>query len=341
MLQFEEYKVKLNNLKPEIEGLDKALGIEQAKREVEELEIKSSQPGFWDNPEESQKIVSRMGSLKGKVEAYGRMCTLCDDLLTICEMAIEEDDESMLEELETGFKELEETVAEQKLGTLLTGEYDSHNALVSFHAGAGGTEAQDWCAMLYRMYTRWAERHGFTYKIMDYQDGDTAGIKSADILIEGENAYGFLKSEGAELQGAVGNGWKIIGFDNEDHLQVGAFNDTSSLRDAVEFHPALIINGQNLVAGTGLNDQQPRTAIGQAKDGTVLMLVIDGRQFHSFGVSIERCGEIMGEYGAYQASMLDGGSSSVMVYRGREITSPTTLSQNEEGRYLPDAFLVK
>ena len=172
-----------------------ALGIEQAKREVEELEIKSSQPGFWDNPEESQKIVSRMGSLKGKVEAYGRMCTLCDDLLTICEMAIEEDDESMLEELETGFKELEETVAEQKLGTLLTGEYDSHNALVSFHAGAGGTEAQDWCAMLYRMYTRWAERHGFTYKIMDYQDGDTAGIKSADILIEGENAYGFLKSE--------------------------------------------------------------------------------------------------------------------------------------------------
>ena len=195
MLQFEEYKVKLNNLKPEIEGLDKALGIEQAKREVEELEIKSSQPGFWDNPEESQKIVSRMGSLKGKVEAYGRMCTLCDDLLTICEMAIEEDDESMLEELETGFKELEETVAEQKLGTLLTGEYDSHNALVSFHAGAGGTEAQDWCAMLYRMYTRWAERHGFTYKIMDYQDGDTAGIKSADILIEGENAYGFLKGE--------------------------------------------------------------------------------------------------------------------------------------------------
>lgn len=117
MLQFEEYKVKLNNLKPEIEGLDKALGIEQAKREVEELEIKSSQPGFWDNPEESQKIVSRMGSLKGKVEAYGRMCTLCDDLLTICEMAIEEDDESMLEELETGFKELEDTVAEQKLGT--------------------------------------------------------------------------------------------------------------------------------------------------------------------------------------------------------------------------------
>ena len=103
----------------------------------------------------------------------------------------------------------------------------------------------------------------------------------------------------------------------------------------------VVINGENLVAGTGLNEQQPRTAIGQAKDGTVIMMVVDGRQMHSFGISIERCGEIMEQYGAYQASMLDGGSSSVMVYRGREITSPTTLSQNEEGRYLPDAFLVK
>ncbi|MFR4973745.1 MAG: peptide chain release factor 2, partial [Butyricicoccus pullicaecorum] len=95
----------------------------------------------------------------------------------------------------TGFAELEESISRQKLQTLLTGEYDKNNALVSFHAGAGGTEAQDWCSMLYRMYTRWAERHGFTYKIMDYQDGEEAGLKSADILIEGENAYGYLKGE--------------------------------------------------------------------------------------------------------------------------------------------------
>lgn len=120
MLEFEEYKVKLNNLKPELEELYTSLGLEQAKREVEELEIKSSQPGFWDNPEESQKIVSRMGSLKGKVEAYNKMTELCDDLLTICEMAIEENDESMLEELESGYKELEDGIAEQKLRTLLT-----------------------------------------------------------------------------------------------------------------------------------------------------------------------------------------------------------------------------
>ncbi len=170
---------------------------------------------------------------------------------------------------------------------------------------------------------------------------NASGFADFDGNGNGGTVYGFLKSEGEKYQDAVGDGWKIVGFDNEDHLQVGAFNDTSNLRDAVEFHPALIINGENLVKGTGLSEQQPRTAIGQAKDGTVIMLVIDGRQMHSFGVSIERCGEIMEKYGAYQASMLDGGSSSVMVYQGREITSPTTLSQNQEGRYLPDAFLVK
>ena len=115
MLQFEEYKAKLHNLKPDLDDLYQSLGLEKAKREVEELEIKSSQPGFWDNPEESQKIVSRMGSLKGKIEAYNHLHSLCDDLLTICEMAIEENDESMLGELESGYKELEDGIAEQKL----------------------------------------------------------------------------------------------------------------------------------------------------------------------------------------------------------------------------------
>lgn len=195
MLQFEEYKVKLNNMKPLLEELRGNLNLEQAKREVEELEMKSSQPGFWDNPEESQKVVSKMGALKGKIESFHELYTNWEDLITLCEMAIEENDESMLEELETGFEHVEEEMEKQKMSTLLTGEYDRNNALVSFHAGAGGTEAQDWCSMLYRMYTRWAERHGFTYKIMDYQDGEEAGLKSADIIIEGENAYGFLKGE--------------------------------------------------------------------------------------------------------------------------------------------------
>lgn len=195
MLEFEEYKVKLAGLAPELEKLRGSLGLEQAGREVEELEMKSAQPGFWDDPEASQKVVSRMGALKGKIEAYTKLCTQHEDLLALCEMALEENDDSMLEELTEGYRELEEGLETQRLSTLLTGEYDKNNALMSFHAGAGGTEAQDWCEMLYRMYTRWAERHGFSYKILDYQDGDEAGLKSADILIEGENAYGFLKGE--------------------------------------------------------------------------------------------------------------------------------------------------
>lgn len=195
MLQFEEYKVKLTNMEPALEELRGNLNLEQAAREVDELEMKSAQPGFWDKPEESQKVVSRMGALKGKIEGYNNLHSQWEDLLTLCEMAIEENDESMLEELETGYAHVEEEMEKQKMSTLLTGEYDRNNALVSFHAGAGGTEAQDWCSMLYRMYTRWAERHGFTYKIMDYQDGEEAGLKSADIIIEGENAYGFLKGE--------------------------------------------------------------------------------------------------------------------------------------------------
>lgn len=164
----------------------------------------------------------------------------------------------------------------------------------------------------------------------DYEGNGTGGLP-----------YGFLKSEGEKLQSAVGGDWKIIGFDEKNHLQIGAFEDTSHLRDGVEFHPAIILNGENLIAGTGLEDVQPRTAIGQTKDGTVLMLVVDGRKSYSLGASYEKCAELMEQYGAYQAAMLDGGSSSVMVYDGREITSPTTLSQNVEGRTLPDAFLIK
>ncbi|NCB29002.1 MAG: PCRF domain-containing protein, partial [Clostridia bacterium] len=144
MLEFEEYKVKLTGLTPELEKLRGSLGLEQAGREVEELEMKSAQPGFWDDPEASQKVVSRMGALKGKIEAYTKLCTQHEDLLALCEMALEENDDSMLEELTEGYRELEEGLETQRLSTLLTGEYDKNNALMSFHAGAGGTEAQDW-----------------------------------------------------------------------------------------------------------------------------------------------------------------------------------------------------
>ena len=195
LIEFEEYKQKLNNLEPDIDELERAYDLEHAAEEVEELENRASEPGFWDDMEKSQKILQRTKALKDKIEGFHNLKTQWEDLLTLCDLAIEAEDESMLEELESGFAELTDDLDRRKLATLLLGDYDSNNAILSFHAGAGGTEAQDWCEMLYRMYTRWAERHGFTYQILDYLEGDDAGLKSASILIQGENAYGFLKSE--------------------------------------------------------------------------------------------------------------------------------------------------
>ena len=195
MLQFDEYKVKLNNLRPELDELDQALGLEAAVREAEMLESESASEGFWDNLEKAQKVQQRVKHLRAKIDGQHRRKTQWDDLMTLCELGNEAEDESLVPEVEEGFAKLELEIEEAKLSTLLTGEYDASNAILTFHAGAGGTEAQDWAQMLYRMYTRWAERHGYTYKILDYLDGDEAGIKSATIMIEGENAYGYLKSE--------------------------------------------------------------------------------------------------------------------------------------------------
>ena len=195
LIEFEEYRQKLHDLKPAIEDLGQAYDLEHAAEEVEELENRASEPGFWDDMEKSQKILQRTKALKDKIEGYHTLCSQQEDLLTLCDLAIEMDDDSMIDELREGYDALNDELERRKLATLLLGEYDANNAILSFHAGAGGTEAQDWCEMLYRMYTRWAERHGFSYKILDYLEGDDAGLKSASILIEGENAYGFLKSE--------------------------------------------------------------------------------------------------------------------------------------------------
>ncbi len=195
MIEFEEYKGKLNDLKPKLEELRAAFLPQSVLDELERLHAMAEAPGFWDDPARSQKAVMRTKALESKVEKFNTMTSSWDDLMTICEMALEEDDDSMLDELTEGYKHLETAMEEARLETLLRGEYDGNNALVSFQAGAGGTEAQDWCQMLYRMYTRWAEAHGFTYKIMDYLEGDEAGLKSASIMVEGVNAYGFLKSE--------------------------------------------------------------------------------------------------------------------------------------------------
>ena len=195
MLEFEEYKVKLNALKPTLDDLRSALRLEAAEKEIEELEGQSARDGFWNDVENSQRVQKRLKQLKSKTENYASLCSEWDDMYTLCEMALEENDDSMLGELQTDYADFAEKLEETRLSTLLTGEYDANNAILTFHAGAGGTEAQDWTQMLYRMYNMWADRHGYTVKLMDYLDGDEAGIKSATIMIEGENAYGFLKSE--------------------------------------------------------------------------------------------------------------------------------------------------
>ena len=195
MLEFEEYKVKLNGCRPKLEVLRDALHLDAAEKEIEELEAASARDGFWNDVERSQKVQKRLKGLKSKCENYAKLVSAWDDMFTLCEMALEENDDSMLGELESGYADFEKKLEDMRLGTLLTGDYDANNAILTFHAGAGGTEAQDWTQMLYRMYNMWADRHGYTVKLMDFLDGDEAGIKSATIMIEGENAYGFLKSE--------------------------------------------------------------------------------------------------------------------------------------------------
>ena len=195
MLQFDEYKVKLNNLKPALDHLGDALDLEGAGRELDELHARSAAPGFWDDVDKAQKIQQHISRLEAKVDGQRKRVSQWEDLLTICEMGNEEEDASLLPELEEGFARLEAEMETARLDTLLSGEYDGSNAILTFHAGAGGTEAQDWAQMMYRMYTRWAERHGFQWKTLNYEDGDEAGLKSAAVSIEGENAYGLLKSE--------------------------------------------------------------------------------------------------------------------------------------------------
>jgi len=194
-IEFDVYKQKLGEIRPALDELAASLNIEGLKNELERLQAMQEAPGFWDDPEKSQKVVVKVKQTEHKVERYKNMCASWDDLMTICEMAAEEDDDSMLPELKEGFELLSKDMEACRLETLLTGKYDRNNAIMSFQAGAGGTEAQDWCQMLYRMYTRWTERSGFEYQILDYQEGDEAGLKSASILITGENAYGFLKGE--------------------------------------------------------------------------------------------------------------------------------------------------
>ena len=195
MLIYDDIRFKLNNVKPKLDDLRLALDLDKAGIEIEELEKKAAEPEFWNDPAESQKVLQRTKQLKDKVANYGALYTMYEDVVTTIEMAEEMEDESLFPEVQEGFAAFEKELDRQTLSTLLSGEYDRNNAILSVHAGAGGTEAMDWTSMLIRMYEHWADNMGFKHKILDFLDGEDAGIKSAEMLIEGENAYGYLKSE--------------------------------------------------------------------------------------------------------------------------------------------------
>ena len=152
-------------------------------------------PGFWDNPEISNQKMRESKSLKDTVDTMNALMGQYDDILTLIEMGYEDNDPAIIPDIEEELRQFKETFENILIGTLLSGEYDRNNAILKLNAGAGGTESCDWCSMLYRMYTRWAERKGYTLDVIDYLDGDEAGIKSVTFQINGENAYGYLKSE--------------------------------------------------------------------------------------------------------------------------------------------------
>lgn len=195
MIQFEELKLELDNLKPQVLDLAEAIGLDNINREVNKLESQSSSPDFWNDVSNSQKVLKKISMLKSKSSGYKKLFSAFEDAYALVEIADEAEDLSLLDEATQEVNNVKKELESQRLQTLLTGEYDSNNAILTFHAGAGGTEAQDWAEMLYRMYCMWAESHNYKVKTLDYLDGEEAGLKSASVLIEGINAYGFLKSE--------------------------------------------------------------------------------------------------------------------------------------------------
>ena len=195
MIEFEEQKLKLEGYRAEVTSLEEALGLEALQAEIAVLEEQTTADGFWDDQKRSGEILKTISAKKSKVELAHTIRGQFEDLLTLIELADEEEDLSLLEEIVSGVTAFENDLSAATLSTLLTGEYDSKNALLTFHAGAGGTEAQDWAEMLVRMYTRWGERHGFKVKMLDFLDGEEAGLKSAVLQVEGLNAYGYLKGE--------------------------------------------------------------------------------------------------------------------------------------------------
>ena len=195
IIALENARHELIDMREKIEDLGHALNVEGLQNRVAELEQKTADPAFWNDQENSSKVLQELKQSKDTIEEYHALGARLEDAIALAEIAIEAEDESCLEEVESELEGIRSAEDSMRMEILLCGEYDRNNAIVSFHPGAGGTEAQDWAQMLYRMITRWAERRGFKYKLVDWLDGDMAGIKSATIMVEGNNAYGYLKSE--------------------------------------------------------------------------------------------------------------------------------------------------
>lgn len=195
IIALENAKHELVDFRDNVKELGNALRIEELRQEVQELEKVTFEPDFWSDQDNSTKILQKIKQMKTKIENYDALSTKLEDTIILIEMAIEENDESMTEEILEDQKAIYKEEEKQRIEVLLSGEYDKNNAIISFHPGAGGTEAQDWALMLYRLYTRWGEKHGYNVKLLDWLDGEEAGLKSATILVEGLNAYGYLKSE--------------------------------------------------------------------------------------------------------------------------------------------------
>ncbi|WP_156945279.1 peptide chain release factor 2 [Lacrimispora indolis] len=195
MVELDQYKYELSTFeKPLVEVRD-SLDLDNKLKRIDELDKSMEEPGFWEDPEKSAKIVQFAKNLKDTVQSYKDLETKFEDIGVMIEMGNEENDPSVIPEVEEMLREFKEKLESMRINTLLSGEYDSDNAILRLNAGAGGTESCDWCGMLYRMFCRWAEKKGFSLEVLDYLDGEEAGIKSVTVQINGTNAYGYLKSE--------------------------------------------------------------------------------------------------------------------------------------------------
>ena len=195
MIELDEIKYRLTPYEKELDEIKDALDLQNKEERIIELERTMEAPGFWDDMDKAQKYMKEIKNLKDSIETYNNLKSLYDDILVLIEMGEESEDAEIAEEAKSSMDEFASKVDEVKIKTLLSGEYDKYNAILKLNAGAGGTESCDWTSMLYRMYTRWAESKGFTTQVLDFLEGEEAGIKSITVQINGENAYGYLKSE--------------------------------------------------------------------------------------------------------------------------------------------------